>query len=995
MKKIFVLLLISFVTFESSAQSSLYQREKTKSIDDGQELFDKHLFNASKYLFNDLLTADLPNNQKVIVDYYYALSSLKSEEPGASDLVYSFLRSYPNHPKANDAAHYLGDFFFDNKNYKEAILAYQKVKLNRVEDDQKSEVLFRTGYAYFQLKDYQNSLGYFNQGKKIRGEYQADAYYYSGYINYNAANYNLAILDFKEAEKSNFYNSKVPYMLSGIYYNQGLYDDLITYGEDVIAKRRNLEKKEQIQLFLAEAYFEKRNFGNAAINFDAFVNSKKGDLTPAQVYKAGVAQFETLNYSRSTDYFKTIASRDDALGQVSSYYLGHAYLKINNPQFAINSFLAASKSNADLKIKEESLFNYAKINLEKGNFQDAINALDDYLDSYPRGKYQGEAENLITDALINTNNYLRAIEQIEKMPKKSDRIKGAYQRVTFYQGLVYYRDKRHDLANTYFEKSANTPTDKELLAETYFWMGENFAANNKLKEAAVAYEKLQGARPGTNNIFYLKSFYGLGYSYFNLNQYNKAEIQFKSFVDRMQNYPDKSQYDDALIRLGDVYYVQKKFDDAANTFRRAVREGNKYTDYAYYRLGVVLNFQTRNNEAISELNQVINKFPNSLYYEDALYQKSQINMEETRYSEAREGFTQLINNRPNSPFIPYSLEGRAVANFSLKNYEQTINDYKKILENHPTAGNAEAAIIGLQEALALQNRSSEFSQYLSRYRSANPSSRSIQNLEYETAKNLFFSNNFDQAIKAFQEYNKNYPQSGNKSESLYFIGDAQYKLGRKDQALNTFYQLEKEKESLQRGRAVQRIAAIEMENKNYSKAIPFLKESSKLARNKIEEYEANKGLMQAYFSANKYDSTIVFADVVIGLGGISVDAIPEALLFKSKSLLNLKSESRAQETLMTLVNEYKTVHGAEGLYLLADLFSKRKNFTQSNETIFDFSNSFSVHDYWYGRIFILLADNYVQLGENFQAKATLESVAERSTNDQIRNMAKQKLNNLK
>jgi TolA-binding protein len=994
MRKILVLLLCSIVFMKSGAQTGLYQKSEIKSLDFGQELFDKHLFNASKYEFQELNALDLESNQKVLVDFYYAISILKSEEPQASDVVYNFLRSHPNHPKANDAAHLLGNFFFEKKNYKEAIPAFKKVNLARVDEIQKSEVLFKTGYAYFQLKDFQNSLHFFNQVKNINGEYRADAFYYAGYIAYQSPNYPQAILDFKEADKSNFYSNKVPYMLAAIYYNQAQYDDLINYGEGVLASRRNLEKQEQIQLYLAEAYFEKRNFTKAAANFDAFVIAKKGDLSPAQVYKAGVAQFETQNFARATDYFKVVASRDDAIGQVSSYYLGHAYIKVNNPQFAINSFLSASKSEADSKIKEEALFNYAKINLEKGNFQDAINALDNYLDAYSRGKYFMEAEGLITDALINTNNYLRAIEQIEKMSKKSDRVKNAYQRVTFYQGLVYYRDKRHDLANTYFDKSLANPLDKDLEVETYFWKGENFAANNNLSEAANAYEKLQAARPGTNNIFYLKSLYGLGYSYFNLNQYNKAEVQFRSFVDRMQNYPDKEQYDDALIRLGDVFYVQKKFDEAANTFRRAVREGNKSTDYSYYRLGVVLNFQNKNNDAISELNQVINKFPNSLYFEDALYQKSQINMEETRYAEARDGFTQLINSRPNSPFIPYALEGRAVANFSLRNYDQTINDYKKILENHPNAGNGEAAIIGLQEALALQNRSAEFSQYLSRYRNANPSSQSIQNLEYETAKNLFFSNNFDQAIKAFQEFNKNYPQSGNITEALYFIADAQYKLGRKDQALNSFYQIEKERESAQRSRAVQRIAAIELENKNYVKAIPFLKESAKLARNKIEEYEANRGLMQAYFYSNKYDSTVVYSDVVIGLGAISVDAIPEAILFKSKSYLNLKSQAKAQETLMNLVNEYKTVHGAEGLYLLAEIFSQKKNYVQSNETIFDFSNSFSAHDYWYGRIFILLAENYINLGEKFQAKATLESVAERSTNEQIRSMAKQKLNNL-
>jgi len=297
MKKIFVLFLILFITLDSFAQSSLYQNGISKPFDYGMELFDKHFFNAAKYEFHDLVLTDRVENQKVLSVYYYALSALKSDEPNAAELVYSFLRNYPNHPKSNDAAHFLGNFFFEKKNYKEAIPAYLKVNLHRVQENQKSEVLFRTGYAYFQLKNYQNSIDYFNQVKTISGNYQADAYYYAGYINYNAANYGPAILDFKEADKSNFYNSKVPYMLSGIYYNQGLYEKIITYGEDVIAKRINLEKKEEIQLFLAEAYFEKRNFANAAINFDAFLNAKKGNLSAIQLYKAGVAQFETLNYS--------------------------------------------------------------------------------------------------------------------------------------------------------------------------------------------------------------------------------------------------------------------------------------------------------------------------------------------------------------------------------------------------------------------------------------------------------------------------------------------------------------------------------------------------------------------------------------------------------------------------------------------------------------------------------------------------------------------------
>ena len=370
-------------------------------------------------------------------------------------------------------------------------------------------------------------MAYFNQVKPLKEEYSPDAYYYAGYIAKDGGQFDQAIADFKEADKTPFYSQRVPYMLAGIYYKQGYYDDLITYGESVIQSRKTLDRKEEIHLYLAEAYFEKRNFQQAAINYDAFVNSRKRDLDRSQVYKAGVAQFEIQNYHRATDYFKVTAVNNDQIGQVSSYYLGHSYLKLNNPQFASNSFNAAYKSDADPKIKEEALVNYAKVNLERGSFQEAVNALDTYLTSYPKGPYAKEAEDLLTDALINTSNYLGAIDHIEKMPRKSTRINAAYQKITFYQGLVYYRDKKNDLATTYFDKSLKVPEDRDFVVQAHFWKGENFASNENLPKAISSYEALQALSPRTSDPYLQKSYYGLGYAYFNTQQYAKAKPNSK------------------------------------------------------------------------------------------------------------------------------------------------------------------------------------------------------------------------------------------------------------------------------------------------------------------------------------------------------------------------------------------------------------------------------------------------------------------------------------
>lgn len=995
MKKSFVLLLMYVMVQVAYSQSGLYQSGDQKILDDNFELFQKHLFSASRFEFEQLKNAPLEENQKILVDFHHAVSALKIGNPGAPDLINYFIRNYPNSPKTNEAAYILGNYFFDRKNYREAIPAFRQVKSGYVAYNNNSEVLFKTGYSYFQLKDYKNSLQFFNLVKKIKGEYSPDAYYYAGFIAKESGQLDQAIADFKEADKTPFYSQKVPYMLAAIYYKEGYYDELITYGESVIQSRKSLDRKEEIHLYLAEAYFEKRDFPNAALNYDAFVNARKRDLERPQIYKAGIAQFEIQNYQRATDYFKVTAVGDDQIAQVSSYYLGHSYLKLNNPQFASNSFNAAYKSDIDLQIKEEALVNYAKVNLERGSFQEAVNALDSYLENYPKGAYAQEAENLLTDALINTSNYLRAIEHIEKMPRKSDRIRGAYQKITFYQGLVYYRDKRNEAATTFFDKSISTPVDKDMLVQAYFWKAENFAASDNIPMAIKSYEELQRSRPKASDPYLQKSYYGLGYAYFNTQQYSKAETQFKQYVDRVPRDTDRDIYDEAMIRLGDIYYVQKRFADAQNIFQKAIADNNSFIDYVYFRSGVVYNFQNRNNDAISQLDKLITNHPNSLYFEDALFQKSQINMEELRYAEARDGFARLISSKPNSPFVPFALEGSAVANFSMKNYDQTINEYKRILENHPNSSNAEAALVGLQEALTLQGRTAEFSQYLSRYRNANPDNKSLQNLEYEAAKNLFFGGSYNEAIKAFTSYLNNYPQSANSDEANYFIGDSYSKLNNNVLALEYFYKIEREKNSAQRLRAVQRIAMIELENNNYKNAIPYLREAGNNARNKIEEFEAMNGLMKAYYISGSYDSAVYFADRVILLGSITQDALPTALLTKAKAYQELGDENNANETLMDLVNEYTTIQGAEGLYLLAEAYSKKGEYERSNNIIFDFVAPFSSHDYWYGKCFLLLADNYMELGETFQAKATLESVLEGSKNQEIIDLAKEKLSIIK
>ena len=85
----------------------------------------------------------------------------------------------------------------------------------------------------------------------------------------------------------------------------------------------------------------------------------------------------------------------------------------------------------------------------------------------------------------------------------------------------------------------------------------------------------------------MKANYGVGYSYYNTRDYPNARIYFKRYVDALQSAQDRLNYDDAILRLADCYYVDKEYATAISYYQRAIDNNNPNIDYAYFQKGVV------------------------------------------------------------------------------------------------------------------------------------------------------------------------------------------------------------------------------------------------------------------------------------------------------------------------------------------------------------------------------------------------------------------------
>jgi tetratricopeptide (TPR) repeat protein len=172
---------------------------------------------------------------------------------------------------------------------------------------------------------------------------------------------------------------------------------------------------------------------------------------------------------------------------------------------------------------------------------------------------------------------------------------------------------------------------------------------------------------------------------------------------------------------------------------------------------------------------------------------------------------------------------------------------------------------------------------------------------------------------------------------------------------------------------------------------PQFEQLEKIAASKKEQVTAWSGLMHAYYETAKFDKAIEYGNLIIDKGQVTLNAKNEALLLIGKSHLALGQKSEARNYFEQTVESAKDENGAEALYLIAELLYENSLYQESIDRLFELNGNYSMYELWLGKSFILIADNYLAMGEDFQAKATYQSVIENSPIDEIVDEAELKL----
>ena len=986
---IFLVVLVASV--QAIAQNLISQSQSDIIFKSAKDLLAHHEYGAARDAFAQFLVVAPQNDpRRTDAEYYEAFSGLSLYHGDGEKKISDFIESHPQSPKSALAYYDLGSFFYGEKNYQKASAYFQKVDFPSLGNETQNTGRFRWGYSLFNLRKLKESLDQFNFIKSQGGQFGIAASYYAGVIEYGNGDYAAALVDLKRAEANESYATIVPYIIANVYYKQKKYDELLTYTNS-LATRENISDSKEIALLSAEAYFKKGDYKNALTGFNNYLEGKES-ADKGVLYRAGFAAYSMQMDDVAINYLRRSASDQDSVGFYSSYYLGSLYLKKQQKPLALNAFDNARKFKSDPRIVEESSFQFAKISYELGKPDQAIAEFENFVVRFPSSVHITEVKELLSQTYVNANNFNKAIEYIESLPKRGPNIDMAYQKATLLKGEELFNKEEYENAVKFFEKSLQYPIDQNLTAEASFWAGETYSIGRKYSEAATHYQRIIGLADYKNLDILSKTRYGLGYAFFNQQIYDRSLFNFKEYTNKAvrtdPNLPD------GVLRLADSYYVTKNYNDALINYRKAIQLNASDKDYAYLQAGIILSIQRKYPESMTELDVVIRNYPQSRFIDEAMFQRAQLDFEQGNYGAAASGFSRLMDTQKASKFIPYALTRRASSYYNLKDYNKTAADYISVIENFPAHPVTNDVLIPLQEALTLAGRPTEFDKYLATFKTANPGAKGIESVEFESAKTLYFNQEYQRAITNLNNYVISYPESPRVEEAKYYQAESYYRLKENGKALAIYNELAKDHTFSLVSKVIARVAELEFKAGNFEKAIPSFRELSKMASTKKEQFTAWSGLMESHFLLAAYDSSDYYAKLIMEKGNVNAGAQNKASLFIGKAAKAKGDYETAKDEFITTLNTAQDEYGAEAKYLLAEIFYLNKDYKQSNETLISLNRDFSSYTDWVGKSYLLLADNYLAMGDAFQTKATLKSLIDNFPQEQVKTVARERLKKL-
>jgi len=992
---IFLFLILSLQVF---AQKTEIYTNPEQSYELGLDLFQKKKYATAQIEFQKIIDSkeNVSLEARGNSEFYKAVCAAELFHKDAEFLLIHFMESYPENQNYYNATYHLGLYYYKQKKYKKSIEWLEKLDQNDLSQEKRDEVNFKMGYAYYMTNEFEAAGKSFFLVKDGNSKYASAAQYYYAHMSFVNGNYETALKSFIKLKDSEAFAPVVPYYITQIYYKQGKYDELLKFAPSILD---SLDAKNGLEIgrMIAESHYRKNEYKEALpYLLDYERNSSAADRT--DFYQLAYCYYKTGEFEKAIPYFQKVTSGNDLLAQNSYFLLADSYVKTNAKRSARTAFESAAKMTFDTEIQEESQFNFAKLSNELSYQSVALEAFRVFLEKFPTSLHVDEANEMLVGIYTNTRNYKDALIAIESIKVKTSLVKAAYQKVAFYRGVEFFMDNKSAEAIQMFNISLTNPIDAPLAAEANYWKGEAYYRLGDFDKSLKSYNDFLYTPSAVTGPRHNLVHYNIGYCNFKKEDFGAAQVAFRKYI-QAKNLTDQERYNDAVLRIADCFFMMKDQVNALDYYNQAISANSRSSDYAIYQKAVILGIQGKMGEKVNTLQKLFDKYPKSVYYDDALYEAGQASLMQGNHEAAQTFYSKVINDFPAGSYVKKAELGEALVLYNSKQDDKALAAYQKVVTKYPNTAESREALAQIKNISVSQNKVDEYLRYVKNIPNADVSKAAEDSLTYEAAELLYTQGNCSSAITDFENYLQRFPNAIFLVNASYYKADCQFRNKQYDLALSGYQVVINEPRNSFTEKSLLNAASINYRQKNYMESLRNYSALESIAEVKDNILAALAGQMRSNYKLQNYDATLVNVQKILDASSADKDLVNEAHLLAGKCHYIKNDLGNARAEFAIVSKRTNSEMTAESKYFLAEIEFKSNNYKESQKIIFEIQKQVPSYDFWIAKGFVLLGDNYLAQNDMFQAKETYKSIVEnyeKGPNDpeDIREMAKQKLDAL-
>ncbi len=958
-------LFLGMVFLVTAQETEIYTHDQ-KDYQDALALYNNEQYQAAQTIFARVKNDTDNLETKANSAYYEATAAVRLNQAGADNLMEDFVEKYPTSTKRNSAFADVAEYYFDTGKYPYALKWYNKVDQSALSRKEMDKFNFNYGYSLFSSKKTKEAERYLN---KVTNSpvYGSQAKYYLGYISYQEDDYEAANERFDEITDPEILEEKMSYYQADMNFKLGNFEEAIALAKKQMAKGDRKEKSE-LSKIIGESYFQLKQYANA-IPFLEDYKGKRGKWNNTDHYLLGYCYFKQGDFANAIQQFNKIIGGTNSVSQNAYYHLAECYLKLDKKSEALNAFRNASQMGFSPEIQKDAYLNYARLSYEIGNAYEPVpQVISTYLEKYPNDSNAQEMKELLVDSYITSKNFEGAMELLEK--NRGFASKATYQKVAFYRGVELFMETDYGGAAENFGKSLSSAEDALFTARANYWRGESLYLLNRFDEALTNYASFKQSSVARSTDEFKDIDYNMAYTYFKLRDYGSAISNFKKYTETAG--ADNEKLNDAYLRLGDSYFVTSKYWPAIETYNKALRGREK--DYAAFQKALSYGFVDRRNSKIEELEGFVGKYPNSSLKDDALFELGNTYISAGQEQQGLQAYDKLIQGYRASSLVPQAIMRQGLVHYNANRNEQALAKFKTVVRDYPKTQEAIQAVATAKLVYVDLGRVNEYAEWVRDLDFVEVTDSELDNATFESADKQNLEGKKEAAIRGYENYIKEFPNGLHAVKANFNLAQLYFAKGQKDNALPYYKYVADRGASEYAEQALTRVCEVYIGNKDYPSALPYLERLEAQADIQQNRTFAQSNLMKGYYEQKNYDQTIAYAEKVLATAAIDNRIKADAQIMIARSAIATGDEARAESGYAAVLKIASGATAAEALYYDAYFKNKAGDYENSNTSVQKLAKDYSSYKEWGGKGLIIMAKNYYELGDAYQATYILESV---------------------